>query len=751
MQRISLFLILFSSYLISFPLLSEGSISHDAVKKRPKIGLVLAGGGAKGASHIGVIRKLEELKIPIDFVAGTSMGSYIAGMYAMGLTADEIEQRTFALDWMKGYSDKVERRDLSLRDKRNRDEFQINADLGFNDGQLNLPSGYIQGQSMAKLLREATKNLPIIENFDDMPIPFRAVSLNLGKMQPYVFTKGNLVTAMQASMAIPGALKPIEYEGMLLADGALINNLPINVVRDMGADIIIAVDIGSDLRQQDDLTSYLNIIDQLVTSMTKANVQKQISTLTANDFLIVPKVSEIGVGEFPKMAEGIPLGEKAIEPFIERLSQLSLNEQDYRKYVNHKNMLRSSLGEQEQFIFDRIEVVTNSRQKLEVIEKTLGLDAGTNYSLKDIESAINRLYSQDIFERVNYEFIDVNNGEKVMRVTVTKKSWGPGFVNFMLRIEESVDGNSDISLGTSYVLTDINQYGAEWRNEFVFGTRLDLSSEFYTPIDSEQQFYWGARAKLQKQERNFYTDSNANEQILSFIQTDYTTFTVTSEFGWNINQWGVLAVGYDFVQGDVKAIAFNVDRINFKSSGPYVRLGYDSLDNIYFPTEGQFLEVRYQNSYEKAFGQKTKSDMASFEWLGATRFNKHSFAARLAFGGTNSELVLPTVAQDLGGYRNLSGYSRDQISSRYKVFSEVFYTYRLAKNDFGAFKFPTYFGISLERGNVWNTKEEIEAGNMISAASVSIGIDSNIGPIVLAYGRADTGEESVYFFLGSVF
>lgn len=750
MQRISTIFIVFSLFLIPYSVISKEKTPQDATNHRPKIGLVLAGGGAKGSAHIGVIRKLEELNIPIDFVVGTSMGSYIAGMYALGLSADEIEERTLQIDWMSGYSDKVDRRDLSYRNKKNRDEFQINADIGYRDSEFNLPSGYIQGQTMAKLLRSATKNLPHFEHFDDMPIPFRAVALDLGKMEPYVFTHGNLVTAMQASMAIPGALKPIEYDGRLLADGAMVNNLPVDVVREMGADIIIAVDIGSDLRPQSDLTSYFSIIDQLITSMTRSNVEAQIATLSTSDILILPNMGDIGTGEFKRLKEGVPIGEKAVMAVLEKLKGLSISDNEYQQYSFAKNDRRKILNEQEMFVFDKVEVVSDTKHNKEIIKKTLGLKANINYTTDELELAVKRLYSQDLYERVEYEILQ-QDGEKVLRINAMKKSWGPGFINFMLGMEESVDGNSDISLGASYVLTDINEYGAEWRNEFIFGTRTNLSTEFYTPIDEKQSFYWRTKADYKRQKRNFYFEKISDDQILDFIRTEYVTVTATSELGWNYGTWGVLAAGYDYVNGEIKSIGFNIDDVGFTAYGPYVRLGYDSLDNIFFPTQGQFLDIKYQNSREKLKIADDTSNTTSVEWMGVTSIDNHSFSLKLEFGGTDSELELPTVAQDLGGYRNLSGYTKNQISSRYKVFTEIFYNYRLAKNDFGAFKFPTYLGFSLERGNVWNDKDDIKYSDMINSASVSIGIDSNIGPVILAYGYADTGEKSFYFFVGSQF
>lgn len=729
-------------------LATEPAVSNNTENYRPKIGLALGGGGAKGSAHIGVIRVLEQMNIPIDYVAGTSMGAYVAGMVAMGLDSDEIEKRMFATDWMAGYSDKIQRSELSYRNKKIRDKFQIETDIGFNGQEVSLPSGYIQGETMAMLLRQSTKNLPNFENFDDMPIPLRTVSLDLGAMKPYVFKSGNLVTAMQASMAVPGALKPIEHDGRMLADGGIVNNLPIDVLKDMGADIVIAVDIGSNLNDQSELTSYLAIAGQLITHMTNTSTKNQIAKMTENDILIKPKVSHIGTGSFDQVEDGLPLGFKAADALRPQLAQLSLSESNYLTYQNIKKTRRSQLPQGDIFIANRVDIVSNSKLDKDIIAAALGVKAGVEYSREDLEKNIQNLYAQDLYERVDYEFEKVD-GENVLMVYVKEKSWGPGFFDMMLSVEESIDGSTDFAIGGSYTLTDINRLGAEWRSEVILGTRTEMRTEFYTPLDNQQDFFWDLAAGFNQQQRNFYLD-DLNDSSVEFLQTDYSSYYTDSQIGWNITPWSIVSVGYESTWGNIDLIGIDGDG-DFTSRGPFIRLGVDTLDNIYFPTNGHLFEIKAASLTEDDESIKDTSNSGELRWLSAYSANNHSLAFNIEAGGTNSNLILPTVVQDLGGYRNLSGYNKDEISGRYKAFGALLYNYRLAQNDFGAFKFPAYLGISLERGNVWNTRQDVELSDTISAASISLGIDSNIGPAIMAYGRTSTGEESVYFFLGTLF
>ena len=214
---------------------------------RPKIGLVLSGGGAKGAAHVAVLKVLEQQHIPIDYIAGTSIGAYVGGLYALGYSAEDIEKIMFSTDWDKGYSDIIPRQALSYRDKQQRDKYNVPLNLGYTDGKVTSPSGLIQGQTMSRLYRNSTGLVRKFKSFDNLAIPFRAVATDLATSHPVVIDSGSLVFAMQASATVPGALNPSVWHNKLLVDGGIANNMPVDVVKAMGADIVIAVDIGSSL------------------------------------------------------------------------------------------------------------------------------------------------------------------------------------------------------------------------------------------------------------------------------------------------------------------------------------------------------------------------------------------------------------------------------------------------------------------------------------------------------------------------
>jgi len=259
-----------------------------AEDERPSIGLVLGGGGARGIAHIGVLKELERLRIPIDAIAGTSMGAVVGGLYATGLTADELEQIVLSLDWSQALSDTPQRKNLSFRRKQDDVRYPIGLELGVRGRKIILPRGLVQGQNLDPLLRRLTADVSQVHDFSDLPIPFRAVATNLETGDRHVMASGDLARSIRASMSVPGLIAPTSLDGKLLADGGAVANLPVDVVRDMDVDIIIAVDVEFPLYGPNELESAPAITEQILTILTRKETVRQIETLHEDDILIRP-------------------------------------------------------------------------------------------------------------------------------------------------------------------------------------------------------------------------------------------------------------------------------------------------------------------------------------------------------------------------------------------------------------------------------------------------------------------------------
>ena len=263
----------------ALPAPGDPPVTPAAGKKRPKIGLVLSGGGARGITHVGVIKVLEEMNIPVDYIAATSMGSIVGGLYAIDTTPTQLEKLVTSIHWASMFSDSPPRKDLTFREKQREDRFPLPLEIGIRDGEIRGFQGALTGANLELFLHELTGSADGIASFDNLPIPFRCVSTNMVTGKPYVFERGPLYQAMRASMSIPGLFSPAEYGGQILGDGGLVDNLPIDIVRGMGADIVIAVNIGTPLMERDQLTSILGLTSQMINILTEQNVRAQLATL----------------------------------------------------------------------------------------------------------------------------------------------------------------------------------------------------------------------------------------------------------------------------------------------------------------------------------------------------------------------------------------------------------------------------------------------------------------------------------------
>lgn len=726
--------------------------------ERPKIALVLSGGGAKGSAHIGVLKVLEEKRIPVDIVVGTSMGSYVAGMYAMGYSAEEVERTTLAIDWNKGYQDKVGRNELSLRKKQQNEQYQLRTDIGVNGNTTQLPDGFFQGQSMASLLRFATSNLPVQKSFNDLPIPYRAVATDMETVTPFVLEHGSLAKAMQASMSIPGALKPVEWEGHILADGGSVNNMPVDVAKAMGADIVIAVDISARLRTKEELKSGLAMIDQLTTYMTQVGTEKQKALMGPKDILLIPEFGGMGIADFALMPDGIKDGEEVARRAAGQLDGLSLSKADYAAYRNQKLSRRAERSGQPAYFIDKVELVNNSRLSDETMIATLKVRPDKVQTNESLEAGIRRLYALESFDRITYQ-VEERNGENVLVVDASEKNWGPGYLNFQLGFSDDFQSDSNYNVGMSYTLTNVNDLGAEWLTEASLGTAKHVKTDFYTPLESSQTFYGEASLGYDKtQRRLFVSPDEAGFLPVNFVESEYSFFSADASLGWNRQPWSRVSIGLNGKIGNIELQNFKDATVDATAWGPYVRFEHDTLDSRYFPYEGVQWDVRA--GYTRVStddgtgldGDKNSSGISyHLSLIKPWSWDRHSINLLLEGGGLDTDEVIPLDIQDLGGLFRLSGYQRYELSGRYSLFGGLRYIYRVADNDFGALRAPLYLGSSVERGGVWNKGEDISLESSILAGSVYVGIESFLGPIFLGYGMAEGGNDVIYLQLGSTF
>jgi NTE family protein len=709
----------------------------DSVVNRPCIALVLGGGGARGGAHLGVIKELERQHIPIDMIIGTSIGAFIGGLYASGKTPEQISEILTKLDWGAGFHDRVYRDEMPTRRKQQYDNFPIRTNLGLDLEGVKLPSGLFLGQAMAELVADAYGVQPDFGHFDQMNIPFRAIATDLTNRDVVVLEHGSLVAAVQASMSIPGVVRPVKLNGKLLVDGGVANNLPIDIAKALGADHVIAVDIDLPAKSEAELNSAFAITEQLTGFLVRQGVAHQITLLEKGDVLIQPRANNISTLAFERIMESVAIGEQAAIAQNTQLRQLTLQQNWYEQWVSlHRGMKIPSL------LINKIKLNNKSRLADEVVLARLGVKPGQVYLTEQINKGIRQVYGLDTFERVSHQ-LQVNEQQQTeLLIDAEEKSWGPNYINFRFLLEDDFNSDKHVQLATAFTMTNLSELGAEWRNELAVGTDKLFSTELYWPIISASTF---VSSELANHSETINLQDQQGLSLGNFIRTENLA---NINLGWNISDKWLISAGWTDKRGKYQlpaslSVIYDGKELHFTRQGPQLNILWDSLNDNNFPTRGGQFKANWQWLSDNFLDTRSSSENRSLSAVIAKHWHQHVFKAHWRFDSYQSEggdIALEQYA--LGGLFNLSGYPKNFLFGPQVRLSTLTYMYKLHENKFSIFNSPLYLGSSLERGKVKNNfwQQADQPDEWIWAGSVFIGWDSIIGPIYFAYGQA----ESVY-------
>ncbi|WP_336355142.1 patatin-like phospholipase family protein [Pseudomonas granadensis] len=712
---------------------------HASEAPRPKIGLVLSGGAARGLAHIGVLKALEEQGIKIDAIAGTSMGAVVGGLYASGYKVDELEKLALSIDWQAALSDAPPREDVPFRRKQDDRDFLVKQKLSFrDDGSLGLPLGVIQGQNLALLLESLLAHTSDTRDFDKLPIPFRAVATDIANGEKVVFRKGHLPQVIRASMSIPAVFAPVELDGRLLVDGGMTDNIPLDVARQMGVDVAIVVDIGTPLRNRKQLATVVDVLNQSITLMTRSNSEEQLAALKATDVLIQPALAAYGVTDFGKTQEMIDAGYRATRILDKRLAALKPTQSQDAEL----NAARSP--GQRTPIITAIRVENDSKVDDDVIRYYIRQHIGEPLDLGRLHSDMGTLYGLDYFEQVQYRVVHKGDDHTLV-ISARGKRSGTDYLRVGLNLSDDMRGDSAFNLGASYRVNGINRLGAEWLTRAQIGDKQELYSEFYQPLDVGSRYFVAPYASFEAQNVDSVLD---NDPIAQYRVERYG-------FGLNLgrqigNNGEVrFGVGEAWGKADVRIGDQDLPSENFNEGFYALKYSYDSLDNVYFPHEGKDISLTLVQ-YEPGLGSDTRYRQWDFKIDKAMSHGPDTLILGGRYGRTLNDANVVTSSFLLGGARQLSGFREDAISGQnISLMRAVFYR-RLTPRAYLPLDFPLYAGASLERGRAWNNDNEFDSG-YINAASVFIGFDTPLGPLNFSYGLNDADEQAVYLNLGQTF
>ena len=707
------------------------------VAARPKIGLVLSGGGARGAAHVGVLKVLEELRIPIDYIAGTSMGSIVGGAYASGTPVAEMEVVLGKLSTAALLVDRPDRIDQPIR--RRRDDFApyIGPEFGVRGGSVRLPRGAVSGVALEAVLRGLVR-VRGVEQFDRLPIPFRAIATDIENGERVVLSGGELAGAMRASMAVPGLVAPAEIGGRLLIDGGLTRNLPVDVVRAMGADIVIAVNLGTPLLRRDQLDGLLGVSVQMLNILTEQNVRASLAELRPQDILIEPALGDYSAGDFDNMEKTVPIGVAAARLAAARLQALALSPQAYAA-------LRRAQSVQvlvDRRPIDEIRIEGLSRVNPVVVANALDTKVGQPVDQTVLDADLRRVFGRGEFEHVRYSLLD-EPGRRVLSIRAPERSWGPQYLRFGLGLSSDLRGESYFNLLASYRREWINALGAEWRTDVQLGHDNRFVSEFYQPLTVEQSLFVAPRVEVTRRPVPLFRGDIRVGRLDESVER--VALDVGSQFSRHAEaRIGVLA-GQKQLAVDTGAILLPPS-LSAVNEGAFTgRILVDRLDNARFTRSGYSAAVNLFGS-RTALGADAGYTRFDVDLLGATSDGAHTFQVGLRSSGAAGSAPLPL--NDLvqwGGFQQQSGYRAGQLLGQGLDYGRVTYLNQLIKRGLldGA-----YVGASLEAGKIRGTQFVESPSGLLVSGSVFVAMDTLLGPVYLAWGRARDGNSSFYLYLG---
>jgi NTE family protein len=702
--------------------------------KRPKIGLVLSGGGARGLTHVGVLKVLEELRVPVDYVTATSMGAIVGGLYVSGMSAGRMEELVTSVDWPSLFSDQPPRRELSIRRKREDSFYTIPLEVGFRDFSLRFSTGALSGQNLEILLHGLTWRDDEIGSFDNLPIPFRAVSTSMVDGKPIVFDRGPLYLAMRGSMSVPGIFAPLEHDGKILGDGGLVNNLPVDLVKAMGADVVIAVNIGTPLLTREQLSSFIGVAEQSINILTEQNVRAQLALLTPRDVLIVPDLRELSALDFTKGEQFIELGEKAARAATDTLRRYSLPADAYAAYRDGLRRPPAVADAGLTFAGVRGTNITNP----DVLQAQVGLEPGAKVDLPQAQADISVLYGRGDFDRIDYRLVEDHGIEFV----VSEKPWGPNYLQFGVGLSSDMQGDNSFSLRLGHKRNWLNALGAQWTNDLNLGTTTSFATEFYQPLTLAQTLFAAAYASI------------GNAPLDLFLEgakvAEYRVLTdrVGVDLGYALGTWGELRIGPQFVHQraypTVALPGFPVTRTDAWGVAALARA--DTQDNAFFPHRGlrgfvtAFVGTQRVDGVDRSV---TRGEIDFHQSLPLGADDTVNLGLRAA-GTTLKGSIVDNYR--LGGFLELSGLRTAELQGPYLGRARAVYLHRMGH--LPVIGNTYYAGGSLEIGNVWPNRDAIAASDTLKAGSVFVAADTPFGPLYLAWGHTTRGDSSWYLFLG---
>ncbi len=718
--------------------------------------VVLAGGGAKGFAHLAVLRRLEQDQVRIAKIVGTSMGAVIGGLYASGLSTQEIERVIASTEPGRVALDQVARTDLPHRTRAYQQQYPVDVELGIKDGQLTFARGVSDGQRLLTLLQQLTAHVPPQGSFDALRIPFRAVATRFRDGELVAFNRGTLALAIPASMAAPGVFAPVEIEGATYVDGGLVANLPVEVALREGADVIVASYLGDTDRPGDtEAGNALSVANQMLTILMRQNERRNIALLRPQDILVRPQLQDFGFGSFDRAADIIKVGTQAVAAVEERFATLAATA---ARRVDAPNPALPSYAQRE-ITLASIRVEGNRQVPASYVQNALKPLLGREYDAREVARMVDELYTTGHFERISYQVLQLRDSQYELAVDVNEKTYGPNYLKANLGFFSESGGTNLFSAGLGYRNPWLTPAGLELNVDLRGGSQSEVAVSLFQPLGGG----WGLAPHVAYNSMTLplYRPGVDTAQKMGMATLSRTDLGVdlsydiskkaTVKLGAVANQTQVRVdspriVGYTDSNGTTTL--YDLRDAQWEFAGTNLQFTADQLDSASFPTRGYYLNVVGAIGW----GQSNPYSGTRLSALWAGALGPHVVNLGIDLGSERSfdcEACLRPSSLGplyLGGFQSMGAYQLGQLMGDRLVHLQSTYMYRLS--DGGLLQQPTFVGFVLELGDAWlHTTEP----RLKTSATAFIAVDSKLGDVFFGIASGSNGNRNVFLQLGRRF
>ncbi len=714
----------------------DAASAQVSASQHPRVCLVLSGGGARGVAHVGVLKVLEELRIPLHCIVGTSMGAIIGGAYAYGLTPAELEKQIREAQWESVLLDQPSREDRSVRDKElDRDQLG-GPEFGIRGREFLLPAGAIIGHQLELFLQGLAGPNELFPSFDSLPIPFRALATDIEHGSLYVIDHGSLPAAMRASMSVPGVFAPAEFDGKLLADGGLVRNLGIDVARQFNPDVVIAVNLGTGLMQRDELKSVFGVGTQMINILTEQNVRISLGELKPTDVLILPELGAFSSGDFANSYKTVIIGERATRALSDRLKPLAVPEGEYGAYIARLRVPRGTPR------IDRVRLDTAELQRVkpDVLEATFREATHGKSDDAALARGLTALLATDDFQQVSYR-VDREGDSRLLTIQPREKSWGPNYLRFGMDLSTDFDGESSFTLIGDHRMTWLNSRGLEWRNRVALGDLTGVATELYQPLDLARAWFVAPHVQAYQQLDTIFIGESAVSEYRN------RRGAIGFDLGRRFGTLGELRLGYDWGAVSFRTATgpavFDRDYDHVGSLG--VRLNIDQFDNWDFPTKGYLLRAEARTTRED-LGSDAEYDTGVFQFEKAFGTDRNRYRAGVVYTSSFDTERPIYDAFALGGFLRLSGYADREILTDGAVLGRFVYERRIA--NLSTVSRGLFLAASIEAADIEERLNGPQDSSVLWSGAVFLAADTILGPLYIGAGFAESGNGAAYLFLG---